>query len=68
MGKKTGIDVDKLRKQLISFGKRKGHITQEELQDLLPPDLVDPKDMASWEQMLRDEGVELLTLQSLFQA
>ncbi|MCA9649568.1 MAG: RNA polymerase sigma factor RpoD [Myxococcales bacterium] len=61
MGKKTGIDVDKLRKQLISFGKRKGHITQEELQDLLPPDLVDPKDMATWEQMLRDEGVELLT-------
>ncbi|MEX1362638.1 MAG: RNA polymerase sigma factor RpoD [Nannocystaceae bacterium] len=61
MGKKTGIDVDKLRKQLISFGKRKGHITQEELQDLLPPDLVDPKDMSSWEQMLRDEGVELLT-------
>jgi len=61
MANKTGIDVDKLRKQLISFGKRKGHITQEELQELLPPDLVDPKDMASWEQMLRDEGVELLT-------
>ncbi len=61
MAAKTGIDVDKLRKQLISFGKRKGHITQEELQELLPPDLVDPKDMASWEQMLRDEGVELLT-------
>ena len=61
MATKTGIDVDKLRKQLISFGKRKGHITQEELQELLPPDLVDPKDMASWEQMLRDEGVELLT-------
>jgi len=61
MATKTGIDVDKLRKQLISFGKRKGHITQEELQELLPPDLVDPKDMATWEQMLRDEGVELLT-------
>ena len=61
MATKTGIDVDKLRKQLISFGKRKGHITQDELQELLPPDLVDPKDMASWEQMLRDEGVELLT-------
>ncbi|MCX4242752.1 RNA polymerase sigma factor RpoD [Paraliomyxa miuraensis] len=61
MATKTGIDVDKLRKQLISFGKRKGHITQDELQELLPPDLVDPKDMATWEQMLRDEGVELLT-------
>jgi len=61
MATKTGIDVEKLRKQLISFGKRKGHITQEELIELLPPDLVDPKDLATWEQTLREEGVELLS-------
>ena len=61
MATKTGIDVEKLRKQLISFGKRKGHITQEELIELLPPDLVDPKDLALWEQTLREEGVELLS-------
>src|SRR5262249_26793958 len=36
------VDRDKLKAQLIAFGKKKGQITTDELAGLLPPDLVDP--------------------------
>ncbi|MEZ4379967.1 MAG: RNA polymerase sigma factor RpoD [Nannocystaceae bacterium] len=55
------VDVDKLRNQLIAYGKKKGHVTYDELHDLLPPDLVDPKDLKDWEKMLVAEGVQVLS-------
>ena len=55
------VDVEKLRNQLIAFGKKKGHVTYDELHDLLPPDLVDPKDLKDWEKMLVSEGVQVLS-------
>ena len=61
MGARKGIDVEKLKQQLIDFGKRKGHITRDELTALLPPDLVDPKEMGSWETLLKAEGVDVLS-------
>jgi RNA polymerase primary sigma factor len=55
------VDVEKLRNQLIAYGKKKGHVTYDELHDLLPPDLVDPKDLKDWEKMLISEGVQVLS-------
>jgi RNA polymerase primary sigma factor len=54
------VDQEKLKKQLIAFGKKKGHITYEDLQELLPPDLIDPSEMDKWQQMLVDEGVAVV--------
>ncbi len=55
------VDVEKLRLQLIAYGKKKGHVTYDELHELLPPDLVDPKDLKEWEKMLSSEGVQVLS-------
>ena len=54
------VDQEKLKKQLIAFGKKKGHITHDDLQELLPPDLIDPSEMGKWEKMLVDEGVAVV--------
>ncbi|MEM6989659.1 MAG: RNA polymerase sigma factor RpoD [Myxococcota bacterium] len=58
------VDADKLKKQLIEFGKKKGQITYDELSRLLPPDLVDPSKIGEWEKLLVDEGVEVVTAQA----
>jgi RNA polymerase primary sigma factor len=55
------VDRDKLKAQLIAFGKKKGQITTEELAGLLPPDLVDPKEMSQWEKLLEAQGVEVIS-------
>ncbi len=54
------IDPETLKKQLVDFGKKKGQITHEELQQLLPPDLVDPADIGKWETMLVAQGVKIV--------
>ncbi len=53
------VDIEKLRKQLLSHGKKQGHVTSAELRQLLPPDVVDPRDLTQWQQILAEEGVEL---------
>ncbi len=53
-------DRDKLKKQLIAFGKKRGHVTHAQLNELLPPDLVDPSEIGEWEKMLVAEGVQVL--------
>jgi len=53
------VDAEKLKKNLIAYGKKKGHITYEELQELLPPDLIDPAEIGDWETMLVAEGVQV---------
>ncbi|MEX1362531.1 MAG: RNA polymerase sigma factor RpoD [Nannocystaceae bacterium] len=58
---KPNVDRDKLQAQLVAYGKKKGQITTEELRGLLPPDLVDPKEIGQWEKLLVDEGVEIVT-------
>jgi RNA polymerase primary sigma factor len=58
---KSPKDQDKLKKQLIAFGKKKGHITFEQLNELLPPDLVDPNEIGDWQKMLVAEGVSVLS-------
>ncbi len=54
------VDAEKLKKNLIAYGKKKGHITYEELQELLPPDLIDPAEFDTWQSMLVAEGVPVL--------
>jgi RNA polymerase primary sigma factor len=68
MAAKNRIDVEKLKRQLIAFGKQKGHITREELSELLPPDLVDPAEMGKWQKTLLAEGVEIMTAAEAKQA
>ncbi|TPV96764.1 MAG: RNA polymerase sigma factor RpoD [Myxococcales bacterium FL481] len=60
-GKTRPVDVDKLKAQLIAFGKKRGHLTYEELHEFLPPDLVDPSEIGQWEKALVAEGVSVLT-------
>ena len=55
------VDREKLKKQLIAFGKKKGHVTYDELHELLPPDLIDPEELGEWEKTLTDEGVQVLS-------
>jgi hypothetical protein len=55
------VDREKLKKQLIAFGKKKGHVTYDELHELLPPDLIDPEELGEWEKTLVDEGVQVLS-------
>ncbi|MCY1011533.1 RNA polymerase sigma factor RpoD [Nannocystis pusilla] len=54
------VDREKLKKQLIAFGKKKGHVTYDELHELLPPDLIDPEELSEWERTLQDEGVQVI--------
>ena len=54
------VDRDKLKAQLVAFGKKKGKITTEELRGLLPPDLVDPKEIGEWEKLLVAQGVQVV--------
>jgi len=55
------VDREKLKKQLIAFGKKKGHVTYDELHELLPPDLIDPEELGEWEKTLVEEGVQVLS-------
>ncbi len=55
------VDQEKLKKQLIAFGKKKGHITADELRQLLPPEIVSPDEIGNWEKLLVDEGVHVLS-------
>ena len=61
MTAKTRIDVNKLKKQLIAFGKKKGHVTYDELKRLVPADLIDPKELAQWEKDLVAEGIKVIS-------
>ena len=54
------VDIEKLKRQLIAYGKKKGHVTYEELHELLPADLVDPKEIGEWEKTLVAEGVQVV--------
>ena len=54
------VDREKLKKQLIAFGKKKGHVTYDELHELLPPDLIDPEELTEWERTLQEEGVQVI--------
>ncbi|MCA9717478.1 MAG: RNA polymerase sigma factor RpoD, partial [Myxococcales bacterium] len=58
------VDVDKLKKQLIAFGKKKGHVTYDELRRLVPADLIDPKELAQWEKDLIAEGINVVSQSS----
>ncbi|MCX4243541.1 RNA polymerase sigma factor RpoD [Paraliomyxa miuraensis] len=55
------VDREKLKAQLIAFGKKKGQITTEELQGLLPPDLIDPREIIQFEKLLEAQGVEVIS-------
>ncbi|MCR9161017.1 MAG: RNA polymerase sigma factor RpoD [Nannocystaceae bacterium] len=55
------VDQEKLKKQLIAFGKKKGHVTADELRQLLPPEIVNPSEIVNWEKMLVAEGVHVLS-------
>ena len=64
MSKKASVrnvDQEKLKKQLIAFGKKKGHVTADELRQLLPPEIVSPSEIGNWEKMLVAEGVHVLS-------
>ncbi|MCA9700687.1 MAG: hypothetical protein KC431_24385, partial [Myxococcales bacterium] len=52
--------VEKIKKAVVAFGKKKGQITVDELRELLPPDVVDPKNIGDWRDMLEEKGVTVL--------
>jgi RNA polymerase primary sigma factor len=59
-GKNRSVDVDKIKKAVVAFGKKKGHITIDELRELLPPDIVDHDNLDEWRKMIEDEGVSVV--------
>jgi RNA polymerase primary sigma factor len=59
-GKNRSVDVDKIKKAVVAFGKKKGHITLDELRELLPPDIVDHGNLDEWRKTLEDEGVSVV--------
>src|SRR5262245_29664865 len=59
-GKNRSVDVEKIRKAVVAFGKKKGTITLDELRELLPPDIVDHENLEEWRKTLEDEGVSVV--------
>jgi RNA polymerase primary sigma factor len=59
-GKNRSVDVEKIKKAVVAFGKKKGHITLDELRELLPPDVVDHGNLDEWRKTLEDEGVSVV--------
>jgi hypothetical protein len=59
-GKNRSVDVEKIKKAIVAFGKKKGHITIDELRELLPPDVVDHGNLDEWRKTLEDEGVSVV--------
>jgi RNA polymerase primary sigma factor len=59
-GKNRSVDVEKIKKAVVAFGKKKGSITIEELRELLPSDIVDHDNLDEWRKMLEDEGVSVV--------
>jgi RNA polymerase primary sigma factor len=59
-GKNRSVDVEKIKKAVVAFGKKKGHITLDELRELLPPDIVDHGNLDEWRKTLEDEGVSVV--------
>ena len=59
-GKNRTVDVDKIRKAVVAFGKKKGQITIAELRELLPPDVIDHDDLDDWRKQLEAAGVTVV--------
>jgi RNA polymerase primary sigma factor len=59
-GKNRSVDVEKIKKAVVAFGKKKGHITLDELRELLPPDVVGDGNLDEWRKTLEDEGVSVV--------
>jgi RNA polymerase primary sigma factor len=59
-GKNRTVDVDKIRKAVVAFGKKKGQITIAELRELLPPDVIDHDDLDEWRKQLEAAGVTVV--------
>jgi RNA polymerase primary sigma factor len=58
--KTRSVDVEKIKKAIIAFGKKKGHVTLAELRELLPSDVVDHQKIGEWRKLLEDEGVTIV--------
>jgi len=59
-GKNRPVDADKIKQAVVAFGKRKGHVTIDELRNLLPPDVVSSDELGSWRKDLEAEGVSVV--------
>ena len=59
-GKNRTVDVEKIKKAVVAFGKKKGHVTVAELRDLLPPDVIDHDDLDDWRKQLEAAGVNVV--------
>jgi RNA polymerase primary sigma factor len=58
--KTRSVDVEKIKKAVIAFSKKKGHVTVAELRELLPSDVVDHQKIGEWRKLLEDEGVTIV--------
>ncbi|MFO7563206.1 MAG: RNA polymerase sigma factor RpoD [Enhygromyxa sp.] len=59
-GKNRTVDVDKIKKAVVAFGKKKGHVTVAELRELLPPDVIDHDNLDEWRKHLEAAGVNVV--------
>ena len=59
-GKNRTVDVEKIKKAVVAFGKKKGHVTVAELRELLPPDVIDHENLDDWRKQLEAAGVNVV--------
>jgi RNA polymerase primary sigma factor len=59
-GKNRSVDVEKIKKAVVAFGKKKGHVTVDELRELLPPDVVNHENLGEWRKQLEAAGVNIV--------
>jgi RNA polymerase primary sigma factor len=59
-GKNRSVDVEKIKKAVVAFGKKKGHVTVAELRELLPPDVVNHDNLGEWRKQLVAAGVNIV--------
>ncbi len=59
MDKKNGVRFKEIQK-LIALGKEKGHITYEELNDILPADIVSSEEIDEILIVLGDENIQVI--------
>ena len=56
----TPRDTERRKQQLISMGKQKGFLTYEEVNDVMPEDIVSSDQIDDWLSTLGDEGIEVV--------
>src|SRR3989338_518178 len=57
---KKALNIESQFEKLVALGKKKGHLTYEDINDFLPEDVVSPEDIEKVFSVLEKENVEVV--------